>query len=368
LWGLVSRFRDVALLISAALLSACSSSSSDAYLSASLGEPLELPPDLSQQDSRSSFNLPQAFAGDDSAKRDEVPVLALVDSIQLKSSSDLYWLEVDATAADLYQLTKNFWATEGYALVVDEPVIGLMQTEWIYTEEGGERDAGSWWANLFASEDLSARQDQFRTRIERDDSNQRSRVYIVHSGTEYIHEIQIGDQNTPGASSPNEWQYRRSEPELEVEMLSRLMIYLGLQQQAVDDQVTQAKLFKPRASLQLDAEEKSPFILIKDPYQIAWNRVYNLLQRMNLEIKVKEFKSGLSGEGVFIVAVDVVKDVETGFFAFTSNTERETRRFALVLSEETHKLTRLIIEDEGGNFDTSPEGGAFITQLYEDLK
>ena len=360
--------RAVFLLILTALLSACGSSSSDGrYLDASLGEPLALPPDLSLQDNQSGFDLPQAFSGDDSTDRGKVPVLARVNSLQLQGSAGLYWLEADASAEDLYRLIKNFWASEGYGLVMDEPVIGIMQTEWIYREDGRDKNTGSWFSNLFSGDDLSARQDQFRTRIERGSSNQRSRVYIAHRGTEYVHEIQVGDRDAPPETG-NEWGFRAPDPELEVEMLSRLMVYLGLEQQAVNDQVASVALFKPRASMELDASEQSPFILIKDPYQIAWNRVYHLLERLNYDIRSSDFKSPLSGEGVIMVGVDVVKNAKKGFFDFTSTTERETRLFALVLSEETNNVSRLIIEDEKGNFDTSPSGGEFISQLYEYLK
>jgi outer membrane protein assembly factor BamC len=364
----VSLSRTVQLLIWAVLLSACASSNLDRrYLDATLDQPLELPPDLSQQDTRSNFDLPEAFSGDDPNERGKVPVLAQVESLRLQGSSGFYWLEVDASVGDLYQHIKNFWASEGYGLVVDEPIIGTMQTEWIYKEEGRDQSEQSWWETLFSSKDLSASQDQFRTRIERDESSQLSRVYITHRGTEYVHEISVGNRDVD-TGSKNEWQFRQPEPELEVEMLSRLMIYLGLQQQAVDEQVARVKLFKPRASLQLDAEEQSPFILIKDSYQIAWNRVYHVLQRMNFEIKTASFQSGFSGEGVIIVEVDVVKDVDKGFFAFSAADERETRQFTLVLSEESASVTRLVIEDEGGNFDTSVAGGEFVSLLYENIK
>ena len=362
----MSFFRTLLLLIMAALLTACESGLDRRYLDVSLNQPLELPPDLSPQDSQSNFDLPQVFSGDDPSQRDKVPVLAQVDTLQLQGSSDVYWLSVEAPVEDLYQKVKDFWAAEGYGLVIDEPVIGIMQTEWIYKEEGGDQKSDSWWDKLFATKDLSASQDQFRTRIERDPAG-KNRIYIVHRGTEYVHEFRVGDR-AADESRDNEWQFRRSEPELEVEMLSRLMIYLGLQQDAVDAQVERVKLFKPRASMRVDAEEKSPFLILFDPYHIAWNRIYLMLQRMNFEIEVAEFKSGLSQEGVITVKADVVKDVDEGFFLFGADEERETRKFTLVLSEETHELTRLILEDQKGNFDTTPEGAEFISLLYEELK
>jgi outer membrane protein assembly factor BamC len=356
------------LLVLLALLAGCESGLDQRYLDVSLGKALELPPDLAEFESDSSFDLPDTIEGDSGADGKTVPVLARVDSVKLESSADFYWLSVDEKVENLYQLVKNFWASEGFGLVVDEPIIGIMETEWIYTEEGGDQKSDSWWANLFDSEDLSATQDQFRTRLERDASGHGSRIYISHRGTEYIHEFQVGDTEGEG-DTDNEWRHRQSEPELEIEMLSRLMIYLGLQQAAVEGQVEKVSLYSPRASMQVDAEEKSPFLILRDPYHIAWNRLYHVIEQMNLETDIVEFKSGLSGEGVISVKSKVIEiEKDSGFFSFGSNEKEKMRDFVLVLSEETHELTKVIIEDNKGQFDTTPEGAEFLTLLYENLK
>ena len=359
-----SRF---ALLLIVALLVACESSLDRRYLDTTLGKPLELPPDLSSFDSASSFDLPESIQGEDPQVRDKVPVLARVDSLQLNGEGDVYWLSVDEPPEDLYQKIKNFWAFEGYGLVIDEPVIGIMQTEWIYKEEGASLKEAVWYERLFATEDLSGTQDQFRTRIERDESEGRSRVYITHRGTEYVHEIRLGDKQSAG--TVNDWGFRPFEPELEVEMLSRLMVYLGLQQDEVDNQVARVRLFKPRAIKEVDPSEKSPFLLLLDPYHIAWNRVHQMLLRLNFHIVSSQFRTGFIDEGVFIVQSEVVETIEDeGFFSFVTEEKSSSRKFTLILTEESHESTRVILEDDKGNFDSSPEGARFLSLLYEQLK
>ena len=352
------------------VLAACKGDSLDRrYLDVSLGQPLELPPDLSEFESDSSFDLPQASGSGGQTGGKRAPVLATVDSLQLHSSDDLHWLSVDGKVEELYQHVKAFWASEGYGLVLDEPIIGIMETEWIYTEEGADHKSDSWWGSLFDSEDLSATQDQFRTRLERDGSGLGSNVYIAHRGTQYVHEVQVGDTEGEGDIEENQWNYRQSDSELEVEMLSRLMIYLGLQQGEVDAQVQQASTYNPRASMQVDAEEKSPYLILKDPYHIAWNRVYHVLEQMNFEINEAEFKRGLSNDGLIAVKAKVVEsETDSGFFSFGTSTQEEMRDFVLIISEETHELTRVIVEDAKGQFDTTPEGAEFLTLLYQQMK
>lgn len=370
--------RPFAVLLLAALITACSSGFDRRYLEAGLGESLELPPDLSNEETESSFELPGGFSGDDTNRRNKIPVLANVDSLRLEGSAGLYWLAVDEPVDNLYQQVKNFWGSEGYQLVIDEPVIGVMQTEWIYKEEGRDNSSGNWLTSLFASDDLTATQDQFRTRIERGETGN-NRIYIAHRGTEYQHVLRRNTEATTvtgqtAANNPdddNQWRYRSPEPELEIEMLSRLMVFLGLQRDRVEQQVADVKLFKPRALMQVDAEENSPFLILRDPYHIAWNRVYHNLERLNFDIASADFDSGfgLIKEGVIIVNTEVIEPVEKGgFFSFLKTTEQNSKQFVLVLSEEGHELTRVNIENEKGEFDTSTEGAEFLSLLYQRIR
>lgn len=369
----MSLFRFAPLLILVLALLACETSNTgQRYLDVSMGQPLELPPDLARFEAESIFDLPQGFAGDDQTVRDKVPVLAKIDTLQLQGSVDFYWLSVEEPVENLYQQVKNFWALEGYGLVVDEPAIGIMQTEWIYKEEGGQKKDMSWWEMIIMkleSGDYSASQDQFKTRIERDTTGRASnRIYIIHRGTEFVPEIRTGNRKSDDIAT-GDWYFRRSEPELEIEMLSRLMIFLGLQKTEVDKQLSQTGLFKPRAFLEFDADEKSPYLMLKDPYHIAWNRVHHLLQRMNFEIVVAKFEGSLTADGEIAVDAEIVETAEqTGFFAFGEADKRITRRFKLVLSEETNELTRVILKDPKGDLDTSPEGAEFLSLLFEQIK
>jgi outer membrane protein assembly factor BamC len=359
--------RLTVLVLQVALLAACNSSVG--YQDSTLGPPLELPPDLAGAQTESKFELPATLSGDiGNPERDKIPVLARVDSIQLESNGDMYWLRIEAPVDNLYQLVKNFWAAEGYRLNIDEPVIGLMQTEWIYLGEGGKEEKGTWYESLFTDEDLSASQDQYRTRIERDSTGNLNRIYIAHRGTEYKH-VLTTDGPREDEFSDNEWVFRPPEPELEIEMLSRLMIYLGLQESEVEQQQANVKLFKPRASFEVDTDEGSPFLIINDVYQVAWNRVFHQLERMNFEIIDFEFKSGFSDEGVIMIESPTREVVEeTGFFSLLSNEKGGSIKFTLVFSEETNQSTRLILEDENGELDTSPAGNEFLNLLYQKLK
>ena len=364
-------------LIAAIALVACESGLDQRYLDASLGQSLELPPDLSKSETESNFELPGNFFGDDPDARDRVPVLARVESLQLGGSDRHYWLDVEEPIDNLYQLVKNFWAAEGYRLIIDEPVIGIMQTEWVHKEEGSIESEGNWLEQLFGEDDLSSAQDQFRTRFERT-ADGRSRIYIVHRGTEFQYVLESKQQGETTSATSNTgsedaeeslWRFRQPEPELEIEMLSRLMVYLGLQQNQADQQVAEVKLFKPRAFLRFDPEEGSPFLIIKDTYEIAWNKVYNIVERLNFDIATAQFELGFANEGVIVVNSRVIEEREEGgFFSLFTSSQQAERQFVLVISPESHEWTRMAIETEKGEFDTTTEGAEFLTLLYEQIR
>ncbi|MDC1287157.1 outer membrane protein assembly factor BamC [Gammaproteobacteria bacterium] len=368
-------FRFTPLLILVLTLIGCEASSTgQRYLDVSLGRPLDVPPDLAKFEAESVFDLPQGFAGDDITVRDKVPVLAKVDTLQLQGSGDFYWLSVEDPVENLYQQVKNFWAFEGYGLIVDEPVIGVMETEWILIDVGKVKDDQTWWDKLWDNENYAVSENQFKTRIERDQTGRGiNRIYIAYRSTEVAPTVRVDPtkytKKLNDSRETIDWQIRRAEPELEVEMLSRLMVYLGLQKADLDEQLSQVGLFKPRAILEFDVDGKSPYLILKDPYHIAWNRIFHLLERLNFEIVDTEFKSQFIGTGTIEVLTDTVDTVEsTGFFSFGNSDEKKQRKFKLVFSAETNDLTRVELKNGAGDLDTSPEGAEFLSLLFEQTK
>lgn len=370
----MNKFAGAALILLAASLGGCSSGLDTRYVDASLDAPLELPPDLIGSERESAFDLPGSIMVDEQTREGGRPVLARVETVELQSSGNFYWLSVEEPVDSLYWMVRNFWSAEGYGLTIDEPAIGIMQTEWIYKEEGTSDGASNWFLDLFGSDKLSATQDQFRTRIERGQDGV-NRIYITHRGTGYEYALDRDDERGPkiigqDEDEEGEWRHRPPEHELEVEMLSRLMLFLGLQQAEVDQQLAEAKLYAPRAFLGIDGEENSPYLLIRDPYQIAWNRVHHHLEQLNFEIASSEFQSGSSNEGMFVVnALVTGKSEEGGFFSnLFSGDDISDRQIVLVLSEETHELTRVEIENMDGELDSSPEAAQFLNLLYRQIK
>lgn len=350
-------------LLLVALLAACSSGPDLEYLGTRSSENLKIPPDLTLAALNEKFVLPDNFSSGTGELEGKIPVLAQVDSLRLEGSADFYWLAVDGPVDNLYKQVKDFWATEGYALAVDEPVIGIMQTKWLLTEVGYSKDNESFLDSLFASDDLSASQDQYRTRIAKDSGTISTRIYISHRGTETLQQVetrQTEDDDTSG------WGFRPREPELEVEMLSRLMIFLGLKKAEIDQQLANIKLFSPRATIHTDNSENETYLIMRSVKDLAWARLLHELDRLGVEVTSSEVSSGLSGDGVIFAKTAYLTAEDSGFFS--ADPKVVSKQVAIVVAEETHELTRISIETPDGDPDESPEAAEFLSKLYEQIR
>jgi outer membrane protein assembly factor BamC len=338
------------------------------YLDSQTSANLAIPPDLTSVDLNDKFKIPSNISSSIDETVNKIPVLAQVKGIRLAGSEDFYWLEIDGKADNLYQTIKNFWASEGFALDIDEPVIGIMQTDWIYKEEGDVDKDQNFLEALFSGKNLSAIQDQFRTRIANASSAGVTRVYISHRGTRYKHRMQT--KQTENDTS-EKWRFRDPEPELEIEMLSRLMVYLGLQQAEVDEQVASVKLFAPRATIHTDNKENETYILVNSVKQRTWNRLLHELDRLDFEVVAANESMGFSGSGVISVKThhEIEKKADGLFSVFSgSETRMVKKQVSLIVSEESHDTTRISLENELGEVDDSTEAIEFLMKLYNQLR
>lgn len=358
--------------IIAVVLVGCNTTQDLRYLDSQAAERLEIPPDLTVTFQGNEAVLPPNFSSDidNSKPLESVPVLLKVDSLQLEGRADFYWLSVDEPVDDLFKTVKNFWSSEGFAIEIDEPAIGVLQTAWVYQEEGNDKEDANFLEKFFFSDDLSATQNQFRTRIERDLETGKSRVYIAHRGTAYDHILQTRkSENENENEKRNDWQLIPPNSELEVEMLSRLMIYLGIQQAELDQQLDGIKFFTPLTSIHADYSLNETYLLVKDVYSKTWYRTLHQLDRMNVEVVSSNIDNGIKTRGVIRVKTNVEEEIsEGGFFSFGSEIKVVKKQLILVLTEESHKVTRISMVKLDGEIENSQAGVELITLLHQFLK
>ncbi|MFT6806628.1 MAG: outer membrane protein assembly factor BamC [Glaciecola sp.] len=364
------RFSLIAILLTivALVIVGCGSTQDLRYLDSRAAEQLEIPPDLTVRNSANDIALPVNFSSDVDASKPlkSIPVLLKVDSLQLEGQADFHWLSVDEPVDNLFQLVKEFWSSEGFEIEIDEPAIGVLQTAWIYEKEGTDKSDANFLMRLFSSNELSATQNQFRTRIERDTGTGKNHIYISHRGTAYQHIFQTKQTED---EKQNDWELVPPNGEFEVEMLSRLMIYLGVQQAEIDQQLDNIKVFTPLTSIYADYSKNETYLLVKDIYSKTWYRTLHQLDRMGIEVVSSNIDSGIVTEGLIRVKTNVEEEItEGGFFSFGSETKVVKKQVVLVLTEEFHNVTRISMVRPDGEIENSPAGIELITLLQQFLK
>ncbi|MET0383209.1 MAG: outer membrane protein assembly factor BamC [Burkholderiaceae bacterium] len=203
--------------------------------------PLEVPPDLTQLQ-RDSRYLPQggvvvasdlsrpgaASTGTSSPGVPAGPIpaggapsvaLNVVGDLHLEHVDGQRWLVSKEAPEAVLPKVRDYWLSHGFTLKVDDPKTGILETDWIQNKT---KLPGDFIHNLlgrtFDSLYDSGLRDRYRTRLERR-ADGGTEVYVTHFGAA---EQVVGFQK-----SETQWVPRPSDPGLEAEQLSQLMLSLG---------------------------------------------------------------------------------------------------------------------------------------------
>ena len=205
---------------------------------------LDVPPDLSQLAregryqpqsgvvSASTLRQPGAAAAAPGATAGTVAPNAVAD-MRIERLGNSRWLVSKLSPEQLYPLLRSFWTERGFVLAMDNPEIGLMETDWaenraVLPQDILRRTLGRVIDSLYST----PQRDKFRTRIERSAAG--TEIHISHSGLMEIYTTEFKDRTV--------WQPRPSDPELEAEFLSRLMVKLGAKEDTARSAVAAAPM------------------------------------------------------------------------------------------------------------------------------
>jgi outer membrane protein assembly factor BamC len=340
------------------LMAGCSifSSSGREYQNSTSLPPLEVPPDLTKPDWNTRMAIPGDSAGRVSAletSRQKPPVdkvgsasqpgptvLPEFDNITVRKEGTVRWLEIRGSTASLWPKLKGFWQQEGIALEKEDPRVGVMETEW-YEYRGALPK--SLLSGLFARaynalSDTGVR-DKYRLRLERA-SAQVTNVYLTQRRAE-----QVGDISADEASV--RWESRPSDPELEAEMLARLMIYLGTTKEHAVQQIaaTQVRASTPMV---LRMVEGSPVLYVEDEFARVWRHTGIALDRAGLFVEQQDRAKGI----YYFTYTRSPKERQKGFFArlFGKNGELEVNE-VYQLHLQSHGNKTLITAHDNGEDD-----------------
>ena len=376
------RLSSVALALLGIAVAGCSSvsdiipdSKKVEYKSAGKVPTLEVPPDLSQVARDDRYAVPDA-AGKGSAtfsaySADRTPaaqaqnttVLPTVDKVRVERSGNQRWLVVTAPADQLWGTVKDFWQETGFIIVVERPDAGVMETDWAEDRAkiGGDfirNTLGKFLDSLYST----GERDKFRTRFEPGAEPGTTDIFISHRGMEEVY--------TSSAKDDTRWQPRPPDPELEADMLRRLMVRLGSESQRAATSVAAAKA-EPRAKL-ASSNDGTGTLEVYERFDRAWRRVGLALDRVGFTVEDRDRSKGL----YFVRYVDPERDTkktDTGwlsklnFWKSSDPVASDKVQYRIHVSESGQNSTVQVLSSEGGT-DKSETAKKILALLYQQLQ
>lgn len=254
---------------------------------------LEVPPDLTSYSGDDRYAIPAETESGTSyseflkgGNRRATNVLPPVRNVHLERKDTQRWLVVNDTAENVWPVVKAFWLENGLTLKVENPQVGVIETEWAENRAKIPMDAfRKYVSKIF--EPSSSERDQYHTRLERSKDGKSTEIYITHYGMqEVIEKDETGYR----------WLPRPSDPELEATMLQLLMSKLGGGSGLLDNtqKVPAASVANSAAALKLNKRaDGSQSILLGEPFDKSWRKVGLALEQAGIVLADKDRSKGI---------------------------------------------------------------------------
>lgn len=257
---------------------------------------LEIPPDLSQLSRDDRYLVPDdagkgtatfsAYAADRSpeAQAGQSVLLPQVEKLRVERSGNQRWLVAAMPADAMWDTIKDFWQETGFIINVERPEAGVMETDWAENRAKIPDDIiRNTLGKLIDSLYSTGERDKFRTRLEPGSEPGTTEIYISHRAMEEVY--------TSSSKDETRWQPRDPDPELEAEMLRRLMVRLGAEERRAEVALAQPKA-EPRARL-ANTADGSGRLEVVDRFDRAWRRVGLALDRVGFTVEDRDRSRGL---------------------------------------------------------------------------
>ena len=337
---------------------------------------LEIPPDLTAPTRDDRFAVPDvsprgvatysAYNADRSGQPSAAgasDVLATPDTMRIERAGSQRWLVVAGVPEQLWPEIKDFWLELGFILNVDSPEIGVMETDWAEDRAKIPQDfirstLGKVLDGMFSTPE----RDKFRTRLEQGKDAGTVEIYISHRGMMEIYPTEAKDSTI--------WQPRPADPELEAEMLRRLMVRLGAEEARADAALTSVPT-EERARITAGSDGQVS-LSMEEPFDRAWRRVGLALDRIGFTVEDRDRAQGL----YFVRYVDPDADNKSpskGFLsslAFWRSDEKPVQggsEYRLHVQGQGEDSRVTVLTREGGA-DTSETAKRILGLLQNELR
>ena len=334
---------------------------------------LEIPPDLTTATYDEMMVVPDINTGGSATYQDYASerqggqvvvdkVLPEQKDIELvREGDDVRHLVIHGTKAQTWEKMREFWLNSGMLIKRENPSTGILETEWAENRADIPQDfIRSTLSYVLESFYSAGTRDKYRVRIEDGDQKNEVNLFLTHYGMEEIIENETTERTI--------WKPRPRDPELEAEMLGRMMVYMGVEEQKAKALLARSATRKvDRATISRNAQGNSRLV-VKETFPRAWRRTGVALDRISFVVEDRNREQGV----YFVQYVDPL--AEEGGDGFFSGLKFWKDKVAVDQSKYQIKLfprgddTIVIILDSNGQPDTSKTSYRILNLLHEQLK
>jgi len=261
---------------------------------AELRAALEVPPDLARPASDDLAAVPPSGAAaysDYAAKSPASPAASASQtgttavaadpasaSVRLERDGAHRWLVVQGDPGRVWVKARDYFLRSKIALTTDSPQTGILETVWI---DRPVQFTGGFFSKIWASAHSSGLRDKFRVRVERGRAPGTAEVYVSHQNLAEVVVVEGGVDVTQ-----TKWEPRAADPEMEAEMLGKLLEHFGMDPQQTKRQM--AAVGGTRAQL-----IKGELIVPQDDLDAVWRRVGQALDRAGVITEDRDRSAGI---------------------------------------------------------------------------
>jgi outer membrane protein assembly factor BamC len=284
--------------------------------------PLEIPPDLTPQGGIRSgqYTVPGATNYVDQTTTQHIlatqsqAILPITgNNAKLVQDGHERWLTVNAPPEKVWPQIREFWLNQGFALEVDNPTSGILETDWLENRAKLPKD----WVRKMLGKVIdkfmsTGEMDKYRTRIERGPNNT-TEIFVSHRGMVEVFKNDGSAKRvaTNEVQAETIWTPRPTDPSLEAEMLSLMLQQLGVKAEVAKSTIAHPEVKAVRTTLVEVGNDQA--LLVEDAFDRAWRRVGLALDRAGYIVVDRN-----RAEGVYYIrraSEEVAKEDKPGLLA-----------------------------------------------------
>jgi outer membrane protein assembly factor BamC len=345
-------------------------------------KPLEVPPELTAPASDDRFVIPdprtqttyssyqQRLSQPGTTATGPVTpgVLPKIEGARIERFGDQRWLVVQGSPEAVWPRIHDFWIQSGFSLVREQPEVGIIETDWFEDRtkiptDIIRRTIGRVLDRMYST----ATRDKYRTRLEKGSEPGTTEVYVSHRGMEEVY--------TSAQMDMTKWAPRGNDKELEAEMLSRIMVKLGVPETTrVASSPSGAPLAPSVAGTdRRNAVLEANSLVVNDSFDRAWRRVGLALDRVGFTVEDRDRSKGL----FFVRYIDPESDASgkqktEGFWESLKFWKPAVKgpqpQFRIHVGDAGGGLSQVDVQNSAGAPETGPTGKRILSLLFEQLK